>query len=79
MKLYKLILFLFLLTFTSYAFAKNLGYYQAIIVYLPTESDSEYQEAVFKREVDKSFISLIDVMLDQVRWQLSIKEKSLYD
>jgi hypothetical protein len=79
MKLYKLILFLFLLTFSSHAFAKSLGYYQAVIVYLPTERDSEYQEAVFKREVDKSFISSIDLMLDQVRWQLSIKEKSLYD
>ena len=84
MKLYKLILFLFLLTFNSHAFAKSLGYYQATIfhlpiVHLPTECDSKCQEAVFKREVDKSFISLLEAILDQVRWQLSMKEKSLYD
>jgi hypothetical protein len=34
---------------------------------------------VFKQEVDKSFISLLEAMLDQVRWKLSMKEKSLYD
>ena len=79
MKLIKLIVVLFLLTFTTHAFAKSSEYYRATIVHLLTECNSKCQEAVFKREVDKSFISLIDEMLDQVRWQLSIKEKSLYD
>ena len=79
MKLIKLIVVLFLLTFTTHAFAKSSEYYQATIVHLLTECNSKCQEAVFKREVDKSFISLLEAILDQVRWQLSIKEKSLYD
>ena len=79
MKLIKSILVVFLLTFTTHAFAKSNEYYQATIVHLLTECNSKCQEAVFKREVDKSFISLLEAILDQVRWQLSMKEKSLYD
>ena len=79
MKLIKLIVVLFLLTFTTHSFAKSSGYYQATIVHLLIKCNSECQEAVFKQEVDKSFISLLEAMLDQVRWKLSMKEKSLYD
>ena len=32
-----------------------------------------------KQEVDKAFISLLGAILDQVRWQLSMKEKEMYD
>ena len=79
MKLIKLIAVFFLLTFITHAFAKSSEYYQATIVHLLTECNSKCQEAVFKREVDKSFISLLEAILDQARWQLSIKEESLYD
>tara|TARA_B110000967_G_C18641863_1_gene438912 strand:- start:473 stop:712 length:240 start_codon:yes stop_codon:yes gene_type:complete len=79
MKLIKLTVVLFLLTFTTHAFTKSSEYYQTTIVHLLTECNSKCQEAVFKREVDKSFISLLEAILDQVRWQLSMKEKSLYD
>ena len=79
MKLIKSLIFLFLLTFTTHAFAKSNEYYQATIVHLLTECNSKCQEAVFKREVDESFISLLEAILDQVRWQLSMKEKELYD
>ena len=79
MKLIKSILVLFLLTFTTHAFAKSNEYYQATIVHLLTECNSKCQEAVFKREVDKSFISLLEAILNQVRWELNMKEKELYD
>jgi len=79
MKLIKSIIFLFLLTFTTHAFAKSNEYYQATIVHLLTECNSKCQEAVFKREVDKSFISLLEAILNQVRWELNMKEKELYD
>ena len=29
--------------------------------------------------VDKAFISLLEAILQQVKWQLSMKEKELYD
>ena len=79
MKLLKSILVVFLLTFTTHAFAKSNEYYQATIVHLLTECNSKCQEAVFKREVDESFISLLEAILDQVRWQLQMKEKEIYD
>mgnify|MGYP003150461986 CR=1 FL=1 len=79
MKLIKSIIFLFLLTFTTHAFAKSNEYYQATIVHLLTECNSKCQEAVFKREVDQSFIALLEAILNQVRWQINMKEKSLYD
>ena len=79
MKLLKSVIFIFLLTFCGHAFAKSSEYYQATIVHLLTQCNSKCQEQVFKQEVDKSFISLLEAILDQVRWQLSMKEKSLYD
>jgi len=79
MKLLKSVIFVFLLTFCGHAFAKSSQYYQATIVHLLTECNSKCQEAVFKREVDESFISLLEAILDQVRWQLSQREKELYD
>ena len=79
MKLIKTLSIVFLLTFTTHAFAKSNEYYQATIVHLLTECNSKCQEAVFKREVDESFISLLEATLDQVRWQLSQREKELYD
>ena len=79
MKLVKSLIFIFLLTFCGHAFAKSSQYYQATIVHLLTECNSKCQEAVFKREVDKSFIALLEAILNQVRWQINMKEKSLYD
>ena len=79
MKLIKSIIFIFLLLFTTHAFAKSQSYYQATIVHLLTECNSKCQDEVFKREVDKSFIALLEAILNQVRWQISIKEKELYD
>ena len=68
-----------MLTFTTHAFAKSNEYYQATIVHLLTECNSKCQEAVFKREVDQSFISLLEAILNQVRWQLQMKEKESYE
>ena len=79
MKLLKSILVVFLLTFTTHAFAKSNEYYQATIVHLLTECNSKCKDEVFKREVDKSFISLMNAILNQVRWELTMKEKELYD
>ena len=79
MKLLKSVIFVFLLTFCGHAFAKSSQYYQATIVHLLTECNSKCQEAVFKREVDESFISLLEAILNQVQWQLSQREKELYD
>ena len=79
MKLIKSILFLFLLTFTTHAFAKSNEYYKATLVHVLSNCSSDCQVLVFKQEVDKAFISLLEAILQQVKWQLSMKEQELYD
>ena len=79
MKLIKSIVFLFLLTFTSHAFAKSNEYYRATLVHVLTNCNSDCQKLVFKQEVDKAFFALINAVLDQLRFEMSQKEKESYD
>ena len=70
---------MFLLTFTTHSFAKSNEYYKATIVHLLTECNSSCQKKVFEDEVHKSFFVLMDAILNQMRFELSQKEKELYD
>ena len=79
MKLIKSVIFIFLLTFCGHAFAKSSEYYKATLVHVLSNCNSDCQELVFKQEVDKAFISLLEAILQQVKWQLSMKEKESYD
>ena len=79
MKLIKSLIFIFLLSFTTHAFAKSNEYYKATLVHVLSNCNSDCQELVFKQEVDKAFISLLEAILQQVKWQLKMKEKQLYD
>ena len=79
MKLIKSILFLFLLTFTTHAFAKSNEYYKATLVHVLSNCNSDCQKQVFEQEVHKAFFVLIETMLNQIRFELSMKEKELYD
>ena len=79
MKLIKTLFFLFLITFATHSFGKSNEYYQATIVHLLTECNSSCQKKIFEDEVHKSFFILMDAILNQVRFELSQKEKELYD
>ena len=79
MKLIKLIIVLFLLTFTTHAFAKSNEYYRATLVHVLSNCNSDCQKQVFEDEVHKAFFSLMDAMLNQMRFQITQKEKELYD
>ena len=79
MKLIKTLFFLFLITFATHSFAKSNQYYQATIVHLLTECNSSCQKKVFEDEVHKAFFVLMDAILNQIRFELSQKEKELYD
>ena len=79
MKLIKSILFLFLLTFTSHAFAKSNEYYRATLVHVLTNCNSDCQKLVFRQEVDKAFFALMNAVLDQIRFEISMREKESYD
>ena len=79
MKLIKSILFLFLLTFTTFAFGKSTEYFQATVVHMLTQCNSDCKKQVFEDEVHKAFFSLIDAIFNQLRFEISQKEKELYD
>ena len=79
MKLIKTLIFLFLLTFTTFAFGKSNEYFQATVVHVLTQCDGDCQKLVFRQEVDKAFFELMNAILNQVRWELTMKEKELYD
>jgi len=79
MKLIKSILFLFLLTYCTHSFAKSSEYYRATLVHVLTQCDGDCQKLVFRQEIDKAFFELMNAILNQVRWELTMKEKELYD
>lgn len=79
MKLIKTLLFLFLLTFTTHAFGKSNEYYQMVLTNVLTNCNSDCQKQVFEDEVHKAFFSLMDAILNQMRFEISQKEKELYD
>ena len=79
MKLVKTLFFLFLITFTTHSFAKSNEYYQATIVHMLTECNTECKKKIFEDEVHKSFFILMDAILNQLRFEISQKEKELYD
>ena len=79
MKLIKSLIFIFLLSFTTHAFAKSNEYYKATLVHVLTNCNSDCQKEVFENEVHKAFFSLMDAILNQMRFEISQKEKELYD
>ena len=79
MKLVKTLFFLFLITFTTHSFAKSNEYYQQTLIHVLTECNSACQKQVFEQEVHKAFFVLMDAILNQIRFEISQKEKELYD
>ena len=79
MKLIKTIIFLFLLTFATHSFAKSNEYYKQTLTHILTQCNSKCQKQVFEQEVHKAFFVLMDAVLNQMRFELSQKEKELYD
>ena len=78
MKIIKILFFLFLITFTTHSFSKSNEYYQQTLIYVLTECNSSCQKKVFEHEVHKAFFVLIDAILNQIRFEISQKEKELY-
>jgi hypothetical protein len=69
----------FLLTFATHAFAKSNEYYKQTLTHILTQCNSKCQKQVFEQEVHKAFFVLMDAILNQVRFEISQKEKELYD
>ena len=79
MKLVKSLIFIFLLTFTTFAFGKSNEYFQATVVHVLTQCDGDCQKLVFREEIDKAFFELMNAVLNELKWELSMREKRSYD
>ena len=79
MKILKSIIFVFLLTVSTHAFGKSNEYYQATLIHVLSNCNSDCQKLVFEQEVHRAIFSLFDAVLNQLRWRLSQSEKQLYD
>ena len=79
MKIIKILIFTFFLAFAGHAFAKSNEYYQQTIAHVLTECNSICQKKIFEQEVHKAFFVLMDAIQNQLRFELSQKEKEIYD
>ena len=79
MNIIKIAIIAFFLIFAGHAFAKSNQYYKQTVVHILTECNSLCQKQVFEQEVHKAFFVLMDAILNQVRFEISQKEKELYD
>jgi len=79
MKLIKIIIFLFLISFTTHAFSKSYEYYQQTLIHILTECNSDCQKQIFEQELQIVMFHLLDAILNQLRFELYQKHKELYD
>ena len=79
LKIIRTIIFLFLISFTTHSFAKSNEYYKQTLTHILTQCNSECQKKVFEQEIQLAFFDLMDAILNQVRFEISQKEKELYD
>ena len=75
MKIIKIFILIFCLTFTGQAFGKSSEYYRATLAHVLTKCNSKCQKKVFKQEVHQGFFVLIDAILNQLSFELSQKKK----
>ena len=76
MKIIKTLIFLFLLTFTTHAFAKSNDYYQMVITNVLTNCKSDdCRKAIFEQEVHIAFFNLMDAIINQLQFELSQEKK----
>ena len=76
MRIIKVLIFLFLLSFTTHAFGKSNSYYQMVITNVLTNCKTdECRKSIFEEEVQTAFFNLIDAILNQLQFELSQKKK----
>ena len=75
MRVIKVLIFMFFLTFSVHAFGKSNEYYKQTLSHILTQCNSECQKKVFKQEVHQGFFVLMDAILNQMRFELSQQKK----
>jgi len=71
MKTISTFVFLFLITFTTHAFARSYDYYEKTVVHVLTECNSDCRKQILEDEIVHSFYTLINAILEQLQFELS--------
>ena len=76
MKIIKIIIFIFLISFTTHAFAKSNEYYQMVLENVLTNCKTDKcRKSIFEQEIHIAFFNLMDAILNQVQFEISQKRK----
>ena len=79
MRIIKVLIFLFLLSFTTHAFGKSNSYYQMVITNVLTNCKTETcKKEIFEKEIHIAFFNLLEAVLNQVGYELSQRKKELW-
>jgi hypothetical protein len=79
MSFLKTFLFLMMLIFTTHSFAKSNDYYRATLVNVLTECNSDCKRAIFEQEIQYAFFSLMEAVLNQLRFELTEEKKKVWE
>lgn len=79
MSFIKTLFFLFCFLFTTHAFGKSNEYYRLVLTNFLTECDSKCQRSVFEQEVQIAIFSLMDAILNQLRFELNEERKKIWE
>ena len=79
MRVIKVLIFIFLLTFSVHAFGKSNDYYKQTLVHVLTECNSDCQRLIFVEEINVAVFELMDAIVRQLSFELSQKKKRIYD
>jgi len=71
MRVIKVLIFIFLLTFSVHAFGKSNDYYKQTLFHILTQCNPECQKKAFEQEVHQGFFVLMDAVLNQLSFKLS--------
>jgi len=75
--LIKTLIFLFFLLFATHSWGKSKEYYQATLIHVLTECNNECRSDVFEAEINKAFISLLEAVLNQLRFEIARKQQDI--
>ena len=77
MKTISTFVFLFLITFTTHAFARSYDYYEKTVVHVLTECNSDCRKQILEDEIVHSFYTLINAILEQLQFELSHQKRKI--
>ena len=76
MRIIKVLIFLFLLSFTTHAFGKSNEYYQSVISNIITNcKTNQCKKEIFEQEVHIAFFNLLNAILNQAQYEISQRKK----